>query len=354
MKRGFAVAVGAILLVLSLCGCSSMKKGGDTYQGTVSEAAYASSEGAAEAFVREELSGDEGECKLVRFKSEKTLSKEEAEEMFPALSPLSAEKGDVEYVRGQGESETMPLYLVREEKGYRYFTPPQRSGERLTKSYYRSVMDRQAYLNCTVETTYNMQLASVSALYYQLLKFSEGFAYFKQDLPGAFKVDFYVQEQGERLKIFTKHPENDDGKYYDIDRFSGYDMVISRGGKTTSISSLESVSDIVGLMFENNFDHSYYQKTDYGFCLPNENYRALVKDLLSLASDEADEFEAVWNEYQMYARADYYVSEGRLSSSTVQVTACGDWGIFAVTVKQNFHSFGTTKVTLPEVEGAYE
>ena len=354
MKRIWAVCSAALVffgaaLMLSACG------GGETYSetftGTLSEQAYSTKQEAAIGFVGEELSGSVANCSFLEFIPDRVLSKTETNELLgeDAQQIDEAERGKVNYSVSGGMNEQQTLYLCSSADGYRYFTPRPENGARLTRSYYRSVMNNGAYSNCTVETTYSMQLMSLSAIHYQLLKFDTDKAYFKQDLPGAYNVDLYLAEEGNGFKIYTKHPEHNDGNYYDFDRFKGlYDFVLSKGGRTYSITSFSGISDLSSFMFAADFDSSYFEKTSYGFRIPTHNYKKLIEQMLLGASDELEEFRSDWDEHKMFMEANYYVTDGRLSRMAVQLTACDGENIFAVSVKSQFHSFGSTTVTLPE------
>ena len=355
MKRILAVCSASLVFfgaALMLSACGSGEAYSETFTGALSEQTYPTKQEAASGFVGEELSGSVASCSFLEFIPERILNEAETNELLgeDAQKIAAAERGKVNYSVSGGGNEQQTLYLCSSADGYRYFTPRPENGERLTRSYYRSVMNNGAYSDCTVETTYSMQLMSVSAIHYQLLKFDIDKAYFKQDLPGMFNVDFYLAERESGFKIYTKNPENDDGNYYDFDRFKGsYEFVLNKGGRTYSITSFAGISDLSSFMFAADFDSSYFEKTSYGFRIPTQNYKKLIEQMLLGASDELDDFRSDWDEHKMFMEANYYVVEGRLSRTVVQLTACDGEDIFAVSVKSQFHSFGSTTVTLPEV-----
>ncbi len=356
MKRAISVCSAFVLLFGVSCmfsACGGGENYSETYTGTLSEETYTTKQAAADGFVGAELNGDVATCSFLEFIPDRVLDETETAELLgeSAQSVTEAEYGKVRYSVSGGENEQLPLYVCNSEEGYRYFTPRPENGARLTRSYYRSVMENGAYSNCTVETTYSMQLMSLSALHYQLLKFDTDKAYFKQDLPGAYNVDFYLAENTNGFRIYTKHPENNDGKYYDFDRFKDrYEFVLQKGGRTYPITSFTDISDLSSFMFAADFDSSYFEKTSYGFYIPTRNYKKLIEDMLLGASDELEEFRSDWDEHKMFMEAKYYVTEGRLSQTTVQLTACDGENVFAVSVKSQFHSFGSTSIDLPEVE----
>lgn len=356
MKRAIAVCTAFSILFGSawlFSACGGGENYSETYTGTLSEETYSTKQDAASGFVGEELNGNAATCSFLEFVPDRVLSEAETAELLGenAQNVTEAERGRVSYSVSGGENEQLPLYVCNSEDGYRYFTPLPENGERLTRSYYRSVINNNAYSNCTVETTYSMQLMSLSALHYQLLKFDTDKAYFKQDLPGAYNVDLYLAEKETGVKLYARLPESSDKNYYDFDDLNvNYEYVLQKGGKSYPLKSFTDISDLSAFMFAADFDGSYFEKTSYGFYIPTRNYKKLIEDMLYGASDELEEFRAEWDEHKMFMEAKYYVTEGRLSRTTVQVTACDGENIFAASVKSQFHSFGTTAIELPEVK----
>lgn len=356
MKRFLTILAAAVFLcgiVSIFAACGGEENYGETFAGALSEQVYSTKRSAAEGFVDAELSGGAAKCSFLNFVSERELSDEETAYFFgeDAQEISDAERGSVHYSALGGAEEQMPLVIIGTEEGYRYFTLPPQNGSRLTNSYYRSVTGGDVYRNCTVETTFSMRLNSVSTLHYQLLKFADDRAYFRQDMPGPFNIDLYLAEEDGGFKIFTKHLEKDDGNYYDFDMFREkyVDLYLFKGGEQYSLSSFESLSDLSSFMFAANFDCSYFEKTSYGFCIPNENYKKVIEQMMTGAGEVAEDFQKEWDQHKVFMEAKYYVTEGRLSKTVVQLTACEGDEVFSCAVKSDFHSFGQTSVSLPEV-----
>ena len=154
-KKLFA-AVLALILGLSCLSACTVQWGnstGDTFAGKVSDEEFTTEDAAIQAFLKNELDGLSTKTELIGYEKEADLTAEELKQL--PLGELAAEKidhaerGTVSYraaIPSNGATPTAAtdatdddvkthgLYLLETEGSVRYFVPPTKVGEPITKS----------------------------------------------------------------------------------------------------------------------------------------------------------------------------------------------------------------------------
>ncbi len=353
----FAVIVALVisLSILGKIGVSDKLTYSETFEGSISESAYEDKESAARAFVKNELSGTSAEAEYVGYKNCGSLSKKELSDIN--VQKLvddkieDGEKVEIEY-KSSSVKNRVKAYLLESGKNCRYYVLPPEINGAVTNAYLNTVLDGKKYLNCTSTTTVSMSVQDIMTTYNQIIKFDNDKAYFKQGIPGLIS-DAYLQENGEGITAYIKHPEKRDDKFYSWseieDYYSArgyiYELYLTKGEEKVSIDSLTSMQDVTDFCFMLDIDASFFVKTANGFSMPDDKYKAVCKMLAGASL--GDEFDKVWNDHKVHFRADYYVTEGRLSKSEVVLRLLFDDKFITASVISDYSDFGSTKVVMP-------
>lgn len=353
-------AVTGLCAVFGSAACSSAGTYGDTFTGSLSKNVYRSVYSAVSGFVNDELNG-KTEYVLRNYEVGKKISPEESviqdvstdSEIYPVTVKYSKKGSDIE--------KTVSAYVLQNQEGYRYFAPLPKTGEPLTNSYYNSVLSNPAYNNCTVVTTYSGQIFSINSIYYQIFMFDGGKAYFKQTLP-AMQVDFYMTEAENGFAYYSKPPFAGESEYltneelndwiqknYGSDYyFEGY--YLKKGGKSYSLDSFKSVSELSTFIYAANFDSTFFEKTDYGFHMSGDKFKEAIYALAGEMGEDDYELHLQIDEHVKNIDIKYYVYEGRLSKiDFVLQGIIGDdpKDILSIEMHTTFKDFGTTNIDLP-------
>lgn len=358
MKKLFIVfaCIAVALSCFSLTACGVDEHYSETFVAKISESSYASKNSAASAFINEELNGELKTYDFIRYES-----KGAASSGFISAAKLesadSVDCGKVYFGDESGKNSSVTMYIAEYGNRYRYVAPLPAKGEPISKSYYQSVMSAANYLNCSVDTTYSFRFLSINSLYRQTLQFDNDKAYFKQDFPGAMRVDFYVSENHGDFEYYCKDATYGDGvTYYTREQLSrlysenGYEFLgyeITKGGYEKLLDDFADISELLEFIFAADTDCSYFIKTDFGFEVTQDSFMRLVEDTIGDLGEEFEIFKNGWNEHRAYINVAYYVSDGRLSREQFNLTAIGDDGVMAVSTESKFTDFGTTHITLP-------
>lgn len=353
----FAV-IAAIVISLLLIGNGGFINGGaysETFTGCISEKNYISKEAAARAFVAEELSGQSAAYYYNGYTKTGELTDEELE----AINGQNA-VGDTIYGGDKvriafGNAETdgdVGAYLLETATKYRYFVLPPELGEPVTNAYLNSVLDGNSYINCTATSTVSISALDIMNTYMQVIQFDDDKAYFKQELPGLIN-DVYLQEYSGGLIAYMQNPDLNDGVFYTMSELKAYyykrdysfDLYLMNGNDKISVSSLNSMLDVVSFTFNIVVDASYFVKQSYGFSMTDNNFKEFLR---AYFGDEIGDLDTFWEDYKVYFRSDYYVSEGRLSETETILRLMIDGEIFTLSVVTSYNGFGTTEVVIPE------
>lgn len=340
MKKTVACLLAGVVCAGCFSGCTPFEKFSETFEGFLSEAVYTERGTALVAFCSAEI----GENVSSTYQTERRLTKSEAEAEGICVPQgetfVAAEMGKVRVDGGEAS-----LGTLQTNSGYRYYTPAPEKGERLSNSYLDSVFGAKKYGNCTVETTYSFRYSSIASNYYSIYEYTEDVVHMKQTLPGLLGLDAYFTNGASGIRTAMK--QSDTEAYGKVP--AGMEIYLKSGGVKRDIDSFSDVSEFSEFLYTLKFDARYLEKTAYGFRLPSENYKQLVLSLSSLTSEDTDIFDKVWNEMKMYACAEWYVSEGRLSRTKVTVNLVAEGSVVSVNVNSTYHKFGTTELVFPAV-----
>lgn len=358
-KKLIAIALLAGTMAVSavaFTGCGGNYS--ETYEGTVSETSYTSTEDAAKGFVATELSGSQNTAEYQSYTKEKELSTTEIESLNISVDGTisSVEKGKITY---KDSASSTSLYSAStaadEEEGvllvtvyivkytptgqsvatYKYYAPLPENGEALSYSYYSSVLDPSKYINCTVKAksnasgsaTYNGEKQSYSSTGTYTMKITEDAAYMKMKMTTSVSsttvsCEVYFVETSQGLKCAG---------------------VLNNSAPTViPVSSLGldigSIDDLYASQLTEE-ECSLFVKTDYGFMLREDALSSLMGE--SGAS--------------LYAKFDgnckYYVTEGRIQKAVISLTASTSYEGTSTKMKMTqecaYSAFGTTTVEIP-------
>lgn len=355
----FAIAAAA---ALPLGACSRQELYSETFRGYMSPAEYRSQYAAISGFVKEELSTSTVQCVLGDYEIGTMLPENEMESIAGDLAVNAAYPVKITYTDSYSAKEkTASAYLLETAGNYRYFSPLPKSGEALTASYYNSVIANPAYSDCTVVNTYSGHMLSIDSTYYQIFMFDNDKAYFKQTIP-AMQVDFYMTETEDGFEYYSKIPYFGQEGYYTADEidaqireltdgefyFNGYELI--KGGKRYPLDSFKSISELSTFIYAANFDNSFFEKTDYGFCMTKEKFNSAVYALAGEMGENVEDIQLQINEHIKNIDVRYYVSKGRLARIDFILQALiGDSpkDIMSVEMHSEFKDFGSTDIVLP-------
>lgn len=345
------VVVAGLIVANMILGTPQPSAHSETYVGYVSETAYADAESAADAFVRSELDGDASACTYVSYAKASDLT--EAELTAYGVASLfsgtvtAAESGVVTYRDGDAERTASVCFLTTDD-GVRYFALPLVAGDRLTDSYYSSVMSLDRYSNFTADIKGQKNASAAlsefgiaeETPYAQTLAADGAHATVVQYRPD-FTVNAYFAGENSG-KMYVRNPyRTDDEKYYAAGQLeSSVESVttLNIGARTETATSLDSRRDLLSLCTAVDADASYFVKTDYGFRLADDKQAAFASKLFNLAIEGTE---------AVYARADYYVTDGRLAAVDISASLRKGTYFLSVTVHANLRDFGATQVTVP-------
>ncbi len=328
----------------------------ETFIGSISKMGYSTKDAAARAFVSEELSGNYAAYEYVGYTKIDELSKSELTEINDRSTTdeeiQSGESVVIKY-RNSAVSNNVKSYLLETAENYRYYVLPSASGDPVTNAYINSVLDGEKYLNCTCTTTIALSVMDTMTTYLNQIKFDDDKAYFKQEVPGLIS-NAYFEERTNGLEVYLEHPGKRDGEFYTLSEIQSYyakdnlyyELFLIKGAEKIPVDELKTIKDITDFAFMLNFDASYLVKKNYGFSITSNGYKAVCK---ALAGDSLGEtFDKVWEDYKVYFRADYYVSEGRLSKSQTVLRLLYDDNFITLNLTSVYSGFGTTTVEIPE------
>ena len=199
MKKLTAVLALSMALTFAFAGCSDSNGTGtggnakenqlhnsfieeiggvsETYEGAISSNSYNSEEEAAEAFVSEEVAGDSN-VNIVSTTVQQGYKGSEiqtviAQQKLPIEDTSdiqSIAKMEVTYSVDSGDTYASPMamasnsnkkvtvYVIKYSTHWEYYSPAPTTGSTITKSYYDSVFNSDAWMNCTYDMDMNMNM----------------------------------------------------------------------------------------------------------------------------------------------------------------------------------------------------
>lgn len=356
---------------------------GETFAGSISETSYDSKEAAARGFVTEELTDSGAAPEYTGYKKIAALTEAEIADINARNSVdtkiLGGERVEIEYEKNPPRADAAALrsqnagaitvgaaacqtsatahsvdaYLLESASDCRYYVLPPEVGGVVTNTYLKTVFDGSKYLNCTATTVVGMSVYDIMTTYRQVIQFDGVRAHFSQELPGLIN-ELYFKETAQGITAYTEHPDINDGKFYSLSEINAYyapkgmeyQVYLTKGGERVLIETLSSIEEVTDFAFMMNVDASFFVKTANGFAMTDDKYKEVCKMLAGGAL--GDEFDEAWNDLKVYFRADYYVSQGRLSKSETVLRLLYDGNFITLSVVSDYTSFGATKVIIPK------
>ena len=328
----------------------------ETFKGYVSTSSYTTEEDTVTAFLNNEIAGATSSPEYERFEKRGELTADEIDHIKTDLELdfdiESGERISIFYRDGE-RSKSVKTNLLYSNEAYRYYIELQDNDEPLTNSYFDTVLDGKKYLNCTSVTTLGIKITSPEAItdstYLQTIMFDDDLAFFDQNIPG-YDTDMYFEQGNGSIKVYLEHPARNDGVIMSLDEINSsssvrYAIYLTKGTEQVWLSDLSTLEEVTDFMFMMDLDASYFVKTSYGFCMPEEKYKEVCR--LLLGYDSYDQFMDEWEEHQIHFHSDYYVSEGRLSASSTVLTMINGDELLSININVKYTDFGTTVVEHP-------
>lgn len=309
----------------------SLPSYGDTFKGKLSDSSYSTADAALQGFISNELNGKTTSAKLVNYRTVSKLNTTESEKLGISEENFnSVEKIEITYSIGE-EIYTCEMYVCYlEEDGFRYFAPPVFTGERLTGSYYNSIIQSSDFKNCTLnlQSTAAIKIFGIpikSTTDYKM-KIADGIAYYHGEtgvLGFGLTLDIYAFDTTEGLRCVCRTYGTSVGE----DGFEDYDS----GWYSTDIGevalpfsySSDSVSDFSLFGIFNGIDHTFYEKTRTGFAVAPAKKSAFTEiavansanrslELHNFNDTEKEIFEMILNQANWLFDCNYVVDDGHL------------------------------------------
>ncbi len=364
----------AATMSLSMAGCSLFEKseskkeqefiselGGvsETYKGAVSTQSYNTAESAAQAFVQEEVVGEQ-KATVVNTTSQGTLSNEQVAALqLPAevqTGIVSVEKMEVEYTtetvartNTNTQNKKVTVYVIKYANDWKYYTPAPITGQTISKSYYDSVFNYEQYQNCTMTTTMQVDMKllmviDVQVSMTQVVKYADNKILLEQTMSfsglGEEETEYvglYIEETNQGSNCFVKNSQ--EGTWQEANLHQ------------VGFSSVDELMPF----YDSYLDYTYFTKTDYGFRMNDKNAQQFIRE--SLEKEEALKEFLQGNALDMDLFIKYYVSNGVLSgmrqdanfSLNINIDSEGavevDVSLVNTTICTNY---GTTVVNKPQ------
>ncbi len=382
MKKKILALLIAIVSVFACvaftaCGDGDKNNYSETYEGTLSTEAYTTADGAAAAFVANEVNSESTPVTYKSYEKQKDLTEDEIAKLNLSEAEIadvkSAEKGKIVYTKNTPSTVALSaapapdapeelskvVYIVEFNTpaaggSIKYLAPLPENGEALTKSYLESVFNPEDYKNCT--TAYEMPIT---------IKMSQGGISMSVEMN--IKYTLRITETAIEMVMTLKMPEftSSDKINYVTETVTSY-LVDSPNGilqatlvetdwqvdNFTTESGIAKIED----MFAYNLpdaDYSYFVKTSTGFKMSDEYLNDLMEEIIN----EAELGELVANgNFSSKISADYYVTEGKLDNEKIVLTMSATEGqgkeavTTTITIKatNKYSAFGTTVVEIPQ------
>ncbi len=319
MKKIIAKIVTFMLVftlsLTALVGCGDEReKYSDTYTGEVSTQEYNTMDDAVDAFIVDEYTGDtSSEVKNTQYNAI-VLTVEEVEKLGLSEEQLTGVENvySCELTFSEGDNvRSVKLYLLSMDNGsVKYYSELPEKGKMITKSYYDSVMNNSAMVESEIsgtmnmKTKYNMDGMKGSATTKMTMKLvnTETACYAKVKTTTAgesMTVEEYIVATDGGIRLFVSEGSVFEDWSDDIEDMLGVDP--------STVSNLYELNTTSGM----EYDHTYFEKTDYGFCLTGEKMQEAMN--LVLADMDLDALGAGVTFDVSGLTLKCYVKDGKLS-----------------------------------------
>lgn len=326
MKNFFIKAVTLILVfalsLTALVGCKGDGDDveyGDAYVGELSTDKYDTMDDAVDAFIVEEYIGET----ITEVKNTTYNTNELTEEEVTGLGISEEELEGVNNVYScevsfnDGNSDrTETFYLLIFDDGIKYQSKLPEKGEMITKSYYESVMKNSAMTECKVSGSMNIGMkynfdglkgSGTSKTTIEMINTETAcYAKIKITIMGeSSATEEYIVATDEGIRMFVSYGSEFEDWSDDIEEILGVDP--------TSVKNLYELNSVNAL----EYDHTYFEKTDYGFSLSGEKMQQALNEVLGEING-VDEMEDSGVDIDVSGLTiKYYVQDGRLVKMAV-------------------------------------
>ena len=245
-------------------------------------------------------------------------SVEKIEVNYSAPSTAAVSEGP-QAVSNNSENGKTVVYVVRYGDSWRYVTPIPIKGEALNKTYFNSVFESDKFRNCTLEFVENNKMGIFGFTLTEtevkwVIKLQDDRLYFEQTisdtglLKGPDVVNCWYLEDSENGVLFYEKTDGGDWVYKP-------NYVLGFYGGAYRISKVE---DYTPFFDQLHFDHTLFNKTDYGFEVADGKEREYFLDTYFW-----EEFSKLMREESIYTYdedvtvkdlySEYFIQEGALT-----------------------------------------
>lgn len=394
MKKITAVLALSMALTFAFAGCSDSKGTGtggnakenqlhnsfideiggvsETYEGVISSNSYNSAEDAITGYLTEEVAGNSN-VSIVGTPTKKAVSNKENEQIRALVENASdiqsIEKMEVTYSVDSGDTYVSPMamasnsnkkvtvYVIKYSTHWEYYSPAPTTGSTITKSYYDSVFNSDAWKNCTYDMDMNMNM-DVKASYQgqtetmkmtmtmsQFAQYTEDKVYIEMETTTTMSGMGQSETENTYTAIYLEQIEDELVCYTKMDKNASWELSYSY--------NFDEIDEF--RPFATGYlDYSYFTKTDYGFELSGENSKKFISETLAGMGDNI-----VPSSYLDQMKLDmfckYYVSNGVLSGMredatlSMNISESGVSGNFKAVIgaEASVKNYGSTVVQKP-------
>lgn len=363
-KLRLLISVVAVLCIVSilLVGCpkkETKKHYSETFEGVVSTWSYTSANAAAEAFLNNEINSTTNKVTFRSYIKNAELSKKEIDSLNLQVDDTvqSVEKGFVAYsedsaVAKASEEEEynyVTVYIIEIKYNseapseYKYYVPLPEVGERISKSYYKSVLYNDKCENCTAKITVNSVISTTESttntnmeitcritedtVYYGILtKVKDPFSY----VDSSSSVALYILNYNNPDTMRGVLVQNT----YQYQHLSNADLKALYGKDSLKDFYKEGLVEL---------DFAYYQKTETGFAFKDKAVSDILNKALNITGISVSNLK-VTSEYNI---TDGCIDNGNLAFSG-EFFIGGQKANVTFESKFEFYDFGKTEVDVPE------
>lgn len=350
----------------------------ETYQGAVSQNNYSSANEAATSFVETEIVGEK-EVEVVNTAKVGDLNNDQISALnIDTTGVVGVEEYEVEYseleavpyaatAAAPSNTKKVKVYIIKYENHWEYYSPCPVTGETITKSYYDSVFDAEAYSNCTYNTSMDMDMTTTASAQgismtmtmdmtmNQTIKYGAGKIYMEQTTTSNLKMEMpnypqYSQTEttSSSIYIYMEQVEDDLVCYAKVVE----DGVTIKDWESDYIYNFGfgSVEDL--LPFADSYlDYTYFTKTDFGFQIDGEQAERYLAETM----EQLEQYQDVIKDMDLKTIVKYYVKDGALSGMRQDLSIGYDGTIEGASTKINMtlvakgtvKDYGTTVVEKP-------
>lgn len=328
MKRKIFVILLVVTLILTsaiaLCACDSTPNNNsvDTFRGVLSAESYATANEAAKAYLEQEFVGETEHLVFESYEKKQDLSRKEIEELplgeYKASDVEKAEKGEVKYVESaktkaadEGEIEVQVTFvvLVFINGKYHHCTLITLPGEKISKSYYTSVLDLSQHDSYVYESKNSFRGQSIPAGEFELsFTSTEKMIYTKSAIYYELKTSGLTADLGmQDLDIAIYILPKDDNSCWSVVQDKRQESSSNAWTEGVIPGSLDDYTANILMAM----DQTYFIKTEDGFKLDEKKYGQYLEKIYGQL------FEALTMNLEVKtnsASAVYHVKEGLLSA----------------------------------------